>query len=196
MPRPDVSDERIPQILDAAAMTFSRNGIDGASMNQIALAAEVSKATLYHYFQNKEALVEALVRRLFEQDQPEIERLRQRQQPATERLRAYAEALVALLTQHQHLYPIFAESYAAAARRASLQAILRGYFETYTAAFTDIIQQGINQGELRSSVDAAAAAVTLVAVIEGSILIAHNLGQSLEEVLLGCVQVVLTGLQP
>jgi AcrR family transcriptional regulator len=69
VPKPDVSDERIPQILNAAAQMFSQHGIDGASMSQIAKSADVSKAMIYYYFDSKDALVSTLVRNLFDADQ-------------------------------------------------------------------------------------------------------------------------------
>lgn len=44
------------QILEGARKVFHANGFDGASMNDIARAAGVSKGTLYVYFENKERL--------------------------------------------------------------------------------------------------------------------------------------------
>src|SRR5579872_6188940 len=50
------------QIMDGARQVFLSAGFDGASMNDIARAAGVSKGTLYAYFDSKEALFEALIR--------------------------------------------------------------------------------------------------------------------------------------
>src|SRR6201995_2347549 len=50
------------QILEGARRVFLADGFDGASMNDIARVAGVSKGTLYVYFDSKEALFEALVR--------------------------------------------------------------------------------------------------------------------------------------
>lgn len=44
------------QILEGAGHVFSTLGFDAASMSDVAREAEVSKATLYVYFQNKEQL--------------------------------------------------------------------------------------------------------------------------------------------
>jgi adenylate cyclase len=49
------------QILDGARKAFYAHGYAGASMDQIAALAGVSKGTLYVYFANKEALFQALV---------------------------------------------------------------------------------------------------------------------------------------
>src|SRR3954470_230506 len=49
------------QILDGARKMFMDLGFDGASMNEIARAAGVSKGTLYVYFADKNRLFEAIV---------------------------------------------------------------------------------------------------------------------------------------
>lgn len=46
--------------MDGAGRVFSNLGFDAASMNDVALEARVSKATLYVYFQDKEHLFTAL----------------------------------------------------------------------------------------------------------------------------------------
>jgi AcrR family transcriptional regulator len=50
------------QIMDGARAVFLTDGFDGASMNDIARVAGVSKGTLYVYFDSKEQLFEALIR--------------------------------------------------------------------------------------------------------------------------------------
>jgi AcrR family transcriptional regulator len=60
------------QIMDGARKVFWSDGFDGASMNDIAHAAGVSKGTLYVYFDSKEQLFEALIR---EDKEQQAERL-------------------------------------------------------------------------------------------------------------------------
>jgi AcrR family transcriptional regulator len=50
------------QIMDGARQVFLSAGFDGASMNDIARVAGVSKGTLYAYFDSKEVLFEAIIR--------------------------------------------------------------------------------------------------------------------------------------
>lgn len=49
------------QILDGARKVFMDLGFDGASMNEIARSAGVSKGTLYVYFADKNRLFEAMI---------------------------------------------------------------------------------------------------------------------------------------
>ncbi len=57
---PDSAKRR--QIMEGARRVFLADGFDGASMNDIARVAGVSKGTLYVYFDSKERLFEALIR--------------------------------------------------------------------------------------------------------------------------------------
>jgi AcrR family transcriptional regulator len=50
------------QIMEGARRAFLSAGFDGASMNDIARAAGVSKGTLYAYFTSKDELFEAIIR--------------------------------------------------------------------------------------------------------------------------------------
>jgi AcrR family transcriptional regulator len=55
------------QIVEGARQVFLNAGFDGASMNDIARAAGVSKGTLYAYFNSKDQLFEAIIRGEFAQ---------------------------------------------------------------------------------------------------------------------------------
>jgi len=50
------------QIMDGARAAFLASGFDGASMNDIARSAGVSKGTLYAYFDSKEELFKEIIR--------------------------------------------------------------------------------------------------------------------------------------
>lgn len=54
----------VDRILEAASVVFSRDGIRGARMGKIADVAGCSRATLYRYFPNKEALLHAFMVRV------------------------------------------------------------------------------------------------------------------------------------
>jgi AcrR family transcriptional regulator len=55
------------QIMEGARAVFLASGFDGASMNDIARSAGVSKGTLYAYFDSKDDLFEAIIRGEFAQ---------------------------------------------------------------------------------------------------------------------------------
>jgi len=55
------------QIVEGARQVFLSAGFDGASMNDVARTAGVSKGTLYAYFDSKDELFEAIIRGEFAQ---------------------------------------------------------------------------------------------------------------------------------
>ena len=60
-PRAATYEDQRAQILKAAADLFARKGYTAATLNEVASASGVSKATLYHYFSDKHALLEDIV---------------------------------------------------------------------------------------------------------------------------------------
>lgn len=59
----DRSETRRQQILEAASDCFRRYGFHAASMATISKAAGMSVGHIYHYFENKEAIIGAIVER-------------------------------------------------------------------------------------------------------------------------------------
>ena len=97
-PDPGLESVKRRQILDGARRVFLADGFDGASMNDIARVAGVSKGTLYVYFPSKDALFEALIR---EDRKQQAERLVIPEGAADPRepMAAFGRALIALMTQ-------------------------------------------------------------------------------------------------
>jgi TetR/AcrR family transcriptional repressor of mexJK operon len=62
--RETLKDKKRQAILDAATDMFLQSGYRAVSMEKIAQAAPVSKATLYKYFDSKEALLAGVIRSL------------------------------------------------------------------------------------------------------------------------------------
>lgn len=88
-------------IMDSAVRLFSENGFDGVSMRQIAEAAGVSKANIYHHFQSKEALYLAIIRQSAGRLTRLIENLEEGRGNFDQRLRQFA---------HAHLEHVFENS--------------------------------------------------------------------------------------
>ena len=84
-------------ILQAAERLFLELGFDGASMEQIAALAGVSKLTVYNHFGDKEALFLAAVERYCEEQVPPTLFTPAPDQPLRPRLEGIARAVHALM---------------------------------------------------------------------------------------------------
>ncbi len=58
---PKVVEDRREQIIDAAMHVFARKGYSNATNKDIALAAGITPGLIYYYFENKEALLYAIL---------------------------------------------------------------------------------------------------------------------------------------
>jgi AcrR family transcriptional regulator len=102
-------DDQREQILARAAALFARQGYHATSMNQVAEACGLSKATLYHYCRDKDAMLvqiaEGHVTRLAALvDEPEVRRL-----PPEARLRELIRRIVIEYADAQHAHRVLTE---------------------------------------------------------------------------------------
>lgn len=88
-----IADKRAA-ILAAALGLFSRFGLHGTTIDQVAAAAEVSKTNLFYYFANKETLYVAVLRDLLDAWLEPLRALSADQDPA-EALRGYIRSKLA-----------------------------------------------------------------------------------------------------
>lgn len=85
-------------ILDAARRLFATLGFDGASMDQIAAEAGVSKLTVYSHFGDKETLFVEVVKSYCEQQLPDSLFQVQPEVPLRERLLKVAKAFFTMVS--------------------------------------------------------------------------------------------------
>ena len=64
--RPSIAHDRRPQIVEAFAGCIRDYGVSGATMERVAERLGISRALVFHYFRNTDALVRAVVRHLVE----------------------------------------------------------------------------------------------------------------------------------
>ena len=88
------------QIMDGARQVFLSAGFDGASMNDVARAAGVSKGTLYAYFNSKDELFEAIIRGEFAQSAERLCRFR-REGDARDMLMDFGVRLISRMSEPQ-----------------------------------------------------------------------------------------------
>jgi len=169
-PRPDVSDERKSQILNAAERVFTKKGFDEARMDDIAEETGLSKGTLYLYFKSKDTLIIAILERIFQGIFEQLNARRDDQLNATDAIRQFTEEAIKDYKRMLRLMPVAYEFLALAFRNKVVQKALSEYFRFYMDVLVPIIQRGVDSGEFRS-VDPIDTAVAMGAIYEGTVLL-------------------------
>lgn len=91
------------KILDAAQEVFTKKGMDGTRMQEIADTAGINKALLHYYFRSKQKLFEAIFKKVFKQFFPKIESFILSDIPIEEKLGIFIENYLDLLLKNPFL---------------------------------------------------------------------------------------------
>ncbi|MDQ3733087.1 MAG: TetR/AcrR family transcriptional regulator [Actinomycetota bacterium] len=94
-----MSDDRLERILDAAYACFARHGVRRTTMDDIAVAAEMSRAAVYQHVHNKDDAFRRLTTRIFDGALASANAAAAREAPLTERVHDVLSAKVELVLQ-------------------------------------------------------------------------------------------------
>lgn len=166
MPRPSVEQQRRRQIVAAGMRVFAERGVSAARMEDVAAAAGISKGTIYLYFSSKEELVLGVVDALYGGDAARM-RAQTAGSDAQQRLRSVARGLATASTEGRALLPLVLDIYSLGARDAAVRSRLGAYFDAYRQQVAGILADGERKGELRCPAGSQAAALAIVAALEG-----------------------------
>ncbi len=155
-----VEDKR-RQILDAAVRVFARKGFHATRVGDIAGEAGVAHGLLYHYFESKDDVLEAVFHENWSVLLARIASVEESDEPAVDQLRHIA-AIV--LRTWLHLPDVVHVVVREFARSPELAARLSELVQPIEAV-ERVIRRGIERGEFRSDVDPRMAAT----VVYGSI---------------------------
>jgi AcrR family transcriptional regulator len=169
-PRPDVSEERKDQILDAASEVFADKGVHETRMDDIVEKSGLSKGTLYWYFKSKDEIVLNIFERIFAREFEELENMVDSNESATERLMQFADRTSEDVKRMLRLMPLAYEFMGWAFRKKFVQEAFKLYINKFMDILVPVIQQGVDTGEFRD-IDPKATAITLGAIFEGTILL-------------------------
>jgi AcrR family transcriptional regulator len=156
------------QVLDAALHLFAAHGIEATSMDAIALASGVSKATIYKHWPDKDALCLEALARLLGEEQP---------RPAFDSGDVRADLIAVLSHQpparHGDLrLRIMPHLFAYAARNPSFGEVWRArVFEPPRVQLRQVLERAVAQGQLPRTLDRDLA----IALLLGPMMYCHVL---------------------
>lgn len=162
----DLEQQRKKQILDAAERVFSERGFDKARVDDIVRESGLSKGALYWYYKSKDAIIRALLERVFISEMQNADELVEAEGRADERLRSFVHFAIQEYRRFEKLLPLAYEFIALAYRSKAVRETLVGYYQHYTGLIARVIQQGIDRGEFKPC-DPDVTALALMGMYEG-----------------------------
>lgn len=133
-------------ILDIAAAVFAEMGYAGARVDEIAKAANVNKATLYYRIGDKDALYEAILKRIFATKVANMEHMLKTFDDAEDRVRAFAAVLVD--DEHpEHFSAIMLREIANGGR--NLPDSILPFMSRLVAVLEQTLAEGVAQGRFK-----------------------------------------------
>jgi AcrR family transcriptional regulator len=170
MPRPDISEERRAQILEAALEVFARQGFHQARMDDIAQASGLSKGALYLYYKSKDAIIGALLHSIFSIMLTRAKAIEGERGTARERILRITQRFANEVERFAPAMPVMLEFYAVAAREGAVRGYLGEMYDEYAATLAHVLAQGIERGEFHSD-NPQGLAIALIAIWEGMTLL-------------------------
>lgn len=168
-PRPDVSEERKDQILEAATKVFSEHGFTDARMDDIVEESGLSKGALYWYFESKDAIIIGILDRIFDREAAHMNDILERKDSAQKKLEVFIETSFQYINKMEPLMPIFFDFWSLSVRNKTINKAIKRYYLNFIEMVEPIIELGIEQGEFRP-VDVQGTAIAISALFEGIIL--------------------------
>jgi AcrR family transcriptional regulator len=140
---------RIVQIFEVACRLFAQKGFDGVSMRDIAQECGVSKATLYHYFPDKDSLLRPLALGMTKSLYLHVAGHDDPARPATERLRSFVAETARFFERYRWAWIAASTTFWSDPKiRARRERV--GWRDRYEQLVRDILQAGIDAGEIRA----------------------------------------------
>lgn len=144
MPRPKSDIE--PRIIEAARRRFLSEGVDGASLRQIARDAETSIGMIYYYFPTKDDLFFAVVEDVYAGILADLERAVEIDAPTAERIRGMSLRVSQLTdTEIDVVRLVVREAIASSSR---LDRLIERFRRGHLALVLRTLGEGLQRGEV------------------------------------------------
>jgi AcrR family transcriptional regulator len=185
--------ETYDKILQTARRLFVQQGYTATSMRQVAEQAGIGKATIYHHFPDKKAIVMALHQRNLARMGEAVQLVRTEGDPRR-RIQIAATTSVKFLFESADIMQIVRREVSGG--RDQMQAGFMKFFQEYMSLLADAIRRGTEQGIFRP-VDPINAARVLMTMIQGTFAMAYLGGghpQSSEEAAAALLDVYFQGI--
>jgi AcrR family transcriptional regulator len=151
---------RLTEVVDAAARVFARRGYHGASTQDIADILGIRQASLYYYFDSKEAALEAVIGTAVEDYAARAADIARQSIPAAQKVELLIRAHLAPMVERVEYSRVFLGERRFLSQPARKR--MRGMELRYERTIQKVIEQGIRSQEFRPDLDARLASLALL----------------------------------
>ena len=128
-------------ILEAAAQVFRQKGFHGASMQDIAKAVSLQKASLYHHVSSKQELLLALLDRALELLLERISEISNQEISADEKLKQMVRAYLQILAENMDLSAVLLFEHRSLERKQHARHVPNR--DRFEALWRDVLAEGV-----------------------------------------------------
>ena len=152
-------------IRDGARSAFARRGVEAAELVHVARAAGISRASIYHYYTDKAALVRDLVRDLLaEEENLFSEAVHHEKGSPLAQIENLACGLTDLYADWASLGKMLLDLWASSA------SMFKPFFRRIRSDLARLIAEEQRSGEIDRTLDSAEAATAVIALVDGVLL--------------------------
>ncbi len=179
-------------ILEAAAQVFSQKGFHGASMNDIADAVNLQKASLYHHVSSKQEILLGILDRALQMLLERISPIASQNIPADKKLRMMIRDYMQILADNSDLATVLLFEHRALDRRQHARHVPNR--DRFELLWRSVIVEGVDNKIFKCD-DVALAARALLGLMNWSITWYHPEGEkTIEQIADDYSNLLLNGL--
>ncbi len=161
------------RIVERAAELVAEHGVQGTSLDEVLAAAGASKSQLYHYFVDRDELVEAAVARRCDQVLAELTQMLAGVSTLKE-LERMLGGFVAIYEQRRLGCPIGTLACEVSDRNEGARLQIVAAFAAWERLFVEAFERIRERGELRADASPEVLATALLASLEGGLLLSQT----------------------
>ena len=161
--------DRKKEILSAAEAVFAACGYAASTVDAVASKAGIAKGSVYNYFPSKEALFEQVFVKAVNLLEADVLRILSEPISASERLSHFLDYHCGRLAGSRHIGRLVLEFWATAAReqQGALATTLREIFTRWRGRITEVLVEGVDNGEFTLQFDPPFVAALLLGLLDG-----------------------------
>lgn len=163
------------QLLRHGMKLFYARGYHGMTVDTLLESAQVPKGSFYHHFGTKESFAQAVLQRYTDFQMELLGRWSERTDlTAAEILSGYFVEIIEIFVRSGHSQDCLAGKFSSelSASSETLRTQIAEAFTVWRRGLADVVQAGIERGDVPADKDPEATAETVLAIIQGAIVVA------------------------